>query len=65
MNTYLYAYRNDSTNETIGRVKATSLFEARECIAQIKCLSSYQVDELFVIKEEAEHGKQVRTDSDI
>lgn len=64
MDTYLYSYRNDSTNETIGRVMATSLFEAREYIAQLKCLSIYQVDEIFVIKE-AGHEKQVRTDNDI
>ena len=64
MDTYTYAHRLDSKQEIIGRVKATSLFEAREYIAQLKCLSNYQVDEIFVIKE-AEHGKQVRTDNDI
>jgi hypothetical protein len=60
MYTYLYSYRNDSTDEPIGRVEATNLVEARECIAQLKRLSIYQIDELFKIKKVV-HGKQDRT----
>ena len=51
MQTYIYYGRNDIKCEIIGRVMATSLDEARECIMQIKRLSASDVDELFVIKK--------------
>ena len=51
MYTYIYYRRNDKNCEVIGRVMATSLDEARECVMQIKRLSAPDVDELFVIKK--------------
>jgi len=51
MKTYVYFYKSDSTNEIIGRVMATSLYEAREFIKQVKQLSIEDVDKLFEIKE--------------
>lgn len=51
MKTYIFYYRQDSKCEPIGRVMATSLDEARECVMQIKQLSASDVDELFVIKK--------------
>jgi len=64
MDTYTYAHRLDSKQEIIGRVKATSLFEAREQIAHIKQLTVDVIESLFVIEKEEDHGKQVRTISD-
>ena len=51
MNTYTYSYRTDSSNEPIGRVLATSLFEARGMISKIKRLDIDLVDDLFKIKK--------------
>jgi hypothetical protein len=51
MQTYIYYGRNDTNCEIIGRVMATSLNGARECIMQMKRLSAADVDELFVIKK--------------
>jgi len=51
MNTYTYSYRKDSSNEPIGRVLATSLFEARGMISKIKRLDIDLVDDLFKIKK--------------
>jgi len=51
MQTYIYYSRNDTKCEIIGRVLATSLDGARECIMQMKRLSAANVDELFVIKK--------------
>jgi hypothetical protein len=50
METYIYYYKSDSKREPIGRVKATSLHEAREFIMKIKQLSEELVTELFEIK---------------
>lgn len=61
MYTYTYSYQSDSTRETIGRVKATGLYEAREQIAITKHLSVDDVDLLFVIEREDGHEKQIRT----
>lgn len=60
MDTYNYSYRSDSKHETIGRVMATSLHEAREQIAQIKHLEIDIIDDLFVIKKENDHENKVR-----
>lgn len=60
MDTYTYAYKTDSNLETIGRVLATSLHEAREQISQIKRLSVDDVDALFVIKQEIAHENAIR-----
>ena len=51
MNTYVYFFKTDNTCEPIGRVKATSLREAREFISVQKRLSADKIDELFVIQE--------------
>ena len=51
MNTYVYFFKTDSSREPIGRVKATSLREARDFIAIRKQLSEDKVYELFEIKE--------------
>ena len=51
MDTYTYSYRKDSSNEPIGRVLATSLFEARGMISKIKRLDIDLVDDLFKIKK--------------
>jgi len=55
MNTYTYSYRADSSNEPIGRVQATSLFEARVNISKIKRLDIDLIDELFRIKKIDDH----------
>ena len=60
MDTYTYAYKTDSKLEVIGRVLATSLHEAREQVAQIKCLLVDDVDALFVIKQEIAHENTIR-----
>jgi len=55
MDTYVYFFRNDSSNEPIGRVLATSLFEARGMISKIKRLDIDLVDDLFKIKKISGH----------
>jgi hypothetical protein len=60
MDTYTYSYKADSKQEPIGRVKATSLYEAREQIAQIKRLSVTEISALFVIKTETDHDNEIR-----
>ena len=55
MNTYTYSYRTDSSNEPIGRVLATSLFEARVNISKVKRLDIDLIDELFRIKKIDDH----------
>ena len=55
MNTYTYSYRKDSSNEPIGRVLATSLFEARVNISKVKRLDIDLVDDLFKIKKINDH----------
>lgn len=51
MNTYVYFFKMDDTCEPIGRVKATSLREARSFIAIQKQLSEDKIVELFEIQE--------------
>jgi len=55
MNTYTYSYRKDSSNEPIGRVLATSLFEARGMISKVKRLDIDLIDDLFKIKKIDDH----------
>jgi len=55
MNTYTYSYRKDSSNEPIGRVLATSLFEARVTISKVKQLDIDLIDDLFKIKKINDH----------
>ena len=63
MDTYTYSYRSDSSDEPIGRVQATGLFEARRKISYIKRLDVDYVDILFKIKKIDDHGNQNRKDS--
>jgi hypothetical protein len=51
MNTYVYYYKVDSSFEPIGRVMATSLYEALNYVMQIKQLSEESVTDLFEIKK--------------
>jgi hypothetical protein len=51
MNTYVYYYKADPSCEPIGRVMATSLYEALNYIMQIKQLSEGSVTDLFEIKK--------------
>jgi hypothetical protein len=51
MNTYVYYYKIDSSCEPIGRVMATSLYEALNYIMQMKQLSERSVTALFEIKK--------------
>jgi hypothetical protein len=51
MNAYVYYYKVDSSCEPIGRVMATSLYEALNYIMQIKQLSEESVTDLFEIKK--------------
>jgi hypothetical protein len=55
MNTYVYYYKIDSTCEPIGRVMATSLYEALNYIMQIKQLPEKSVNHLFEIKKLDNH----------
>jgi len=55
MDTYTYSYIKDSSNEPIGRVLATSLFEARVKISKIKRLDINLIDGLFEIKKINDH----------
>ena len=48
---YIYSYKNDTSNEPIGRVKAIGLFEARKKIALIKRLNVDAIDQLFNIRK--------------
>jgi len=57
MGIYIYSYRNDTSNEPIGRVQATGLFEARSKISVIKRLDIDLVDNLFKIKKIDDHEK--------
>jgi hypothetical protein len=56
---YIFHYKSDSKCEPIGRVMATSLDEAREMISEMKALSENIIDELFVIKELADHENRI------
>jgi hypothetical protein len=55
MSTYVYYYKVDSSCEPIGRVMATSLYEALNYIAQAKQLTEESVNNLFVIKKLDDH----------
>ena len=59
MKTYIYYHRMDINCEPIGRVKATSLGEAREYVMQIKRLTEQAVLELFVIKRVHDHENNI------
>ena len=51
MSTYIFYSKADTTCEPIGRVKATSLSEARMHIMELKQLPEDVITELFEIKQ--------------
>jgi len=63
MDTYVYLFRNDSSNEPIGRVQATGLLEARRNVGVIKRLDIDLVDTLYIIKKLSDHEKQNKKSS--
>jgi hypothetical protein len=59
--TWVYFFKNDSTQEIIGSTKATGIEDAREKIALIKRLSADEIDRLFVIKpKRRNHGNNLQ-----
>ncbi len=63
MDTYVYLFRNDSSNEPIGRVQATGLLDARKKVGLIKRLDIDLVDNLYIIKKLSDHEKQNKKSS--
>lgn len=63
MDTYVYLFRNDSSNEPIGRVQASGMFDARRKVSIIKRLDIDLVDNLYIIKELNDHEKQNKKSS--
>ena len=59
MSTYVFYYKADPTCEPIGRVMATSLFEAREFIMKLKQLPENSITELFEIKQVLTHENNI------
>jgi len=51
MNTYSYAYKTDSRQETIGSVRATNFEDALAKIAVTKQLTEQQILDLFTIQK--------------
>jgi hypothetical protein len=59
--TWVYFFKNDSTQEIIGSTKAAGIEDAREKIALIKRLSADEIDRLFVIKpKRRNHGNNLQ-----
>jgi hypothetical protein len=58
MDTYVYLFRNDSSNEPIGRVQATGLLDARRKVSLVKRLDIDLVDNLYIIKKLSDHEQQ-------
>ena len=58
MDTYVYLFRNDSSNEPIGRVHATGLLDARRKVSLVKRLDIDLVDKLYIIKKLSDHEQQ-------
>ncbi len=63
MDTYVYLFRNDSSNEPIGRVQATGLLDARRKVSLVKRLDIDLVDNLYIIKKLSDHEQQNKKDS--
>ena len=51
MKVYSYSYKLDSTNESIGKVQAESVEDAKISIAKIKNLDIDSIETLFNITE--------------
>ena len=62
MDTYVYLFRNDSSNEPIGRVQATGLLDARRKVSLVKRLDIDLVDNLYIIKKLSDHEQQNKKD---
>jgi len=60
MKEYGYSYKQDSSNEILGYIKASSLSEAQQKLTIIKQLDIDSVVQLFKITEITNHEKQGR-----
>lgn len=60
MKEYGYSYKQDSSNEILGYIKASSLSEAQQKLTIIKHLDADSIDRLFKIIEITSHEKQSR-----
>ena len=60
MTEYGYSYKQDSSNEILGYIKASSLGEAQQKLTIIKHLHIDSIDRLFKITEIISHEKQGR-----
>jgi hypothetical protein len=60
MKEYGYSYKQDSSNEILGCIKASSLGEAQQKLTIIKHLDGDSIDRLFKIIEITSHEKQSR-----
>tara|TARA_R110000787_G_scaffold93062_1_gene195254 strand:+ start:5697 stop:5894 length:198 start_codon:yes stop_codon:yes gene_type:complete len=60
MDIYVYLFRNDSSQEPVGRVQASGMFDARKQVGIIKKLDTDLVDHLFIIKKLSDHEQQNR-----
>jgi len=60
MKEYAYSYKQDSSNEILGYIKASSLREAQQKLTIIKHLDTDSIDRLFKITEITSHEKQSR-----
>jgi len=60
MKEYGYSYKQDSSNEILGYIKASSLREAQQKLTIIKHLDIDSINRLFKITEITSHEKQSR-----
>jgi len=60
MKEYGYSYKQDSSNEILGYIKASSLSEAQQKLTIIKHLDTDSINQLFKITEITSHEKQGR-----
>jgi|TARA_R110000796_G_scaffold59780_2_gene138003 hypothetical protein len=60
MKEYGYSYKQDSSNEILGYIKASSLSEAQQKLTIIKHLDIDSIDRVFKITEITSDEKQSR-----
>jgi len=60
MKEYGYSYKQDSSNEILGYIKASSLSEAQQKLTIIKHLDIELIDRVFKIREITSDEKQSR-----
>ena len=60
MKEYGYSYKQDSSNEILGYIKASSLSEAQQKLTIIKHLDGDSIDRVFKITEITSDEKQSR-----